>query len=130
MNEATDEPVESIFTPVMHGGPFHLVLTLLIIAIGIYHITLLVRTLLGRLPPASAGVHAILLFAGPCLLVLSVAAVLPTTFPKLFVSGFDEDEGLKHTLQFTSFLGWLCLGIFIPSFVLWLLSLNRNQRIA
>ena len=130
MNEAIDEPAESIFTPVLHNGPLQLLLTMFIAAIGVYHITVLVRILLGRRAPAAAGVHAILLFAGPCLLALAVAAMLPTTFPKLFVVGIDEDEALKHTLRLTSFLGWLCLSIFIPSFVLCLLTLGRNQRSA
>jgi hypothetical protein len=128
MNEAIDESPESIFTPVLHSGPLQLLLTPLIVAIGIYHITLSVRTLLGSRSSVAPGVHAVLLFAGPCLLILSVAAMLPTTVPKLFVVGIDEDEGLKHTLRLTSFLGWLCLGIFVPSFVLCLLTLKRNQR--
>ena len=130
MNEAIAEPAESLFTPVMQSGPVQLLLTIFIAAIGIYHIALLARTLLGRRTPVAAGVHAILLFAGPCLLALFVAAMLPTTFPKLFVIGIDEDAALKHTLRLTSFLGWLCLDIFVPSFVLWMLALHRHPRSA
>jgi hypothetical protein len=130
VNEAIDEPPESIFTPVMHSGPLQLLLTLLIVAIGIYHINVSLRALFGHSPTPSVGLHAILLLTGPCLLFLSVAAMLPATIPFLFVVGIDSDEAFKHASRLTSFLGWLCLSIFVPSFALCLLTLSRNQRIA
>ena len=130
LNKTIDEPTVGIFTSIMHCGPLQLLLATVVTAIGLYHVTLLVLTLLGRRTPAAVGVHAILLFAGPCLLLLSVVAMLPTTLPKLFLVGIDEDDALKHILRFTSFLGWISLGIFIPNFFLCLLTLNRNQRMA
>ena len=114
----------------MHSGPLQLLLTLLLVAIGIYHITLSIRTLIGRGGSTSAGIHALLLFSGPCILLLSVCAMLPTTLPGLFIVGIDADQALKHTLELTSFLGWLSLGSFIPNLFLSLIVLNRSQRIA
>ena len=130
MNDAIEAPQQSVFTPLVQSGPLQLFLGLLLVAIGIFHLSLSLRTLFGRRVPMEAAFHAILLFSGPCITLLLVFALLPTEVPGLFIVGIDAGEGLKHTLELTSFFGWLCLSTFIPNLFLTMISLNRSQRIA
>jgi hypothetical protein len=128
MNEAPEELQHHLLAPLKESGPGEFLITFLLVAIGIYHITLSLRTLAGRGGTSAASVHALLLFSTPCLLFLLICGMLPTTFPKLFIVGIDEGNGLRHALELTSFLGWLCLWSFIPNLFLSLAVLTRSQK--
>jgi hypothetical protein len=130
VNDAIEAPQQSIFAPLVQSGPLQLFLALLLVAIGVFHLSLSLRTLLGRRVPLDPAFHAILLFSGPCITLLLVFALLPTEIPGLFIVGIDAGEGLKHTLELTSFFGWLCLTTFVPNLILAVVTLNRSQRIA
>jgi len=54
---------ESAFMELLND-PFHLSAAVLLIAIGVYHLTLSSRVLIGRCTQPSPSVHLILLFAG------------------------------------------------------------------
>lgn len=127
MDETLDVPTETFFTPISQSGPLELLIILLMAAIGIHHFSLSIRIVLGRRAPVAAGLHVILLFAAPCLLFLSVAAMLPTLIPGLFIKGIDADQGLIWILRWTSSLGWICLGIFAVNLLMCLPAIGRHQ---
>ncbi len=128
MNDEAEVPYHSVFTPLVESGPIQLVLAVILVAMGIFHLTLSLRSLFGSGAPLDAAFHAILLFSGPCITLLAVFAFLPTTIPGLFSVGIDADAGLKHALELTSFLGGLSLITFVPNLVLALVTLSRSQR--
>ncbi|RYD84394.1 MAG: hypothetical protein EOP84_05630 [Verrucomicrobiaceae bacterium] len=129
MNEAVDEPQRSILAPLLESGPLQLFLALLLVAIGIFHLTLSLRILLRRRPPVSAGIHAVLLFSGPCIILLLVMAILPTTLPGYFIVGIDEEEPLRRGLQQASWFGLIGLGGFVLNLLFAIPCLFRSERI-
>jgi hypothetical protein len=85
---------ESAFMELLND-PFHLSAAVLLIAIGVYHLTLSSRVLIGRCTQPSPSVHLILLFAGPSLVAMLVLAALPTTIPGLFIIPAYLDRFLR-----------------------------------
>jgi len=117
--------------PTLGEGPLAHFFELLLIAIGIYHFTLSVRILIGRRRPVSAGVHAVLLFSGPCLVVLLILFILLTTMPGYFVNGLDQPDtpeyirGCVHQAAMFSIIGFFC---FVPNLLLAIPSVMRSER--
>lgn len=128
MNDAAGEPQRGFLALLLESGPLQLFLAILLIAIGIYHFTLSLRVFLRRRAPVSAGIHSILLFSGPCIVLLLVMVIVPTTLPGYFVVGIDEGEPLRHSLRQTAFFGLLCLGSFVPNLLLAISCLFRSER--
>ncbi|HEX8310935.1 MAG TPA: hypothetical protein VF614_06445 [Chthoniobacteraceae bacterium] len=115
---------ESLLSLFFSTGPVQLFLAALVVAIGIYHFAMLVRILVRSREAVTVGFHALLLFAGPCIVLLQVLAFLPTTLP-IFLYPIDAREPIVHSLAVASVLGALALLIFIPNLCLTLLAICR-----
>jgi hypothetical protein len=116
---------ESLLSLFFRTGPIQLFLAALVVAIGSFHLVLLLRILVRSRESVALGLHALLLFAGPCLVLLQVLAFLPTTIP-VFLYPIEAREPIVHSLAVTSVLGTVALLIFIPNLCLTLVANLRK----
>ena len=124
MIEEDNAPHETLFSFLKQCDALEWLVLLVLLAVGILHLSLCVRSITGRGAYPSI-VYALLLFSGPVLLILSICAELP---PTLFLEGIDTDAGNSFALRFITISGSLSCYIFICNLLLTLIAIHRNQR--
>ena len=124
------EDTATTFTTVIFGGPSQIIVTAILICIGLYHCTLSVRSIFGRVTAISAGQHALFLFTIPAVIFMYLCAAAPTA--PLIIAGIlvsrypDAQAGLSDALLRVACFGWLGLGVFLVNFLLATVALRRG----
>ncbi|MEZ0254742.1 MAG: hypothetical protein ACAI37_05660 [Chthoniobacter sp.] len=125
MNEAFDEPKQTIFTTLQHGGPLYLLVVLLLLCLTLWHLWLSARSILRPAVILPASLHVIHLLSLPVIIFFYLLARISTSFPGLFINGIDADVSLKYGLQEAEFLGSSGLIAFFLTLVPALVAIHR-----
>ncbi len=125
MNEDFDEPKQTVFTTLQHGGPLYLLVVLILLCLALRHIWLSVRSILRPSAAIPAGLHAIHLVSIPTVILFYLLARLSTSFPGLFINGIDAEMSLKYGLEEAQFLGGFGFIIFLLTLFAALIAIHR-----
>jgi hypothetical protein len=126
VNGDFDEPRQTIFSTLQHGGPLYLLVVLILVCLAFRHLWLSVRSIIRPKVGVPAIVRIIHLLALPSIIGFYLLARLSTSFPGLFIKGIDADMPLKDGLEEARFLGTLGLILFLLSALPALFVLQRS----